>query len=73
MRSRKMKHGIAAFEAVLKRGGLGPEQEQAILFVILRLKQLERLKRASNQDSYDCIADVSEKLFKAFCKLNIKL
>ena len=73
MKSRKMKQCIAGFEAVHKRGDLEPEQEQAIQFVILRLKQLSRLKKASNQETYDCVADISEKLVKAFCKLNIKL
>ena len=73
MKSRKMKQGIASFEAVHKRGGLGPEQDQAIQFVILRLKQLKRLKKVSNQEVFDCVADISEKLVKAFCKLNIKL
>jgi hypothetical protein len=73
MKSRRMKRCVAEFEAVHKRGGLGPEQDQAIQFVVLRLKQLKRLKKASNQDAFDCVADISEKLVKAFCKLNIKL
>ncbi len=70
---RKMKQCIANFKAVHKRGDLGPEREQAIQFVILRLKQLKRLKKASNQETYDCVADISEKLVNAFCKSKIKL
>jgi len=68
-----MKQCIANFKAVHKRGDLGPEREQAIQFVILRLKQLKRLKKASNQETYDCVADISEKLVNAFCKSKIKL
>lgn len=73
MRHRKMKGSIAAFAAVLRRGDLEPEQEQAIEFVILRLKQLGRLKNASNRDSYDCVSEISEKLVSAFCKTKVKL
>ena len=73
MRHRKMKQCIAAFAAVHKRGDLGPEQEQAVESVILRLKQFGRLKNASDRDAYDCIAEISQKLVNAFCKSKVKL
>jgi anti-sigma regulatory factor (Ser/Thr protein kinase) len=66
-----MKACIAALAARRKRGDLRPEQEQAIDFAILRLKQLSRLKKASNSDVYNCVAEISEKLTNAFCKSNV--
>lgn len=70
---RRMKQCIATFKAVHNRSDLEPEQEQAIEFVILRLKQLQRLKKASNQETYDCVAEISKKLMNAFCKSKVKL
>jgi len=60
-------------KAVQQRSGLEPEQEQAIEFVILRLKKLNRLKTATNHEVYDCVAEISEKLVNAFCKSKVKL
>lgn len=68
MSHRKTKQCIAAMQAILKRGGLEPEQELAIRFAILRLKRLSRLKKADNRNVYECVADISEKLVNAFCR-----
>ena len=73
MGHRKMKQSIAELTALLKRGDLGPEQEQAIQFATLRLKQLKRLKKASNQQVFDCVAEISERLVNALCRSNKKL
>lgn len=68
MKNRKMKACIAALVARRKRGDLGPEQEQAIDFAIMRLKQLGRLKKASKSDVYNCVAEISEKLMNGSAK-----
>lgn len=73
MKYKRTKRRIAGIEAVRQRSDLGPEQEQAIEFAILRLKRLNRLKKADNRDAYDCVAEISEKLVNAFCKSKVKL
>lgn len=73
MKNKRTKRCIAHIEAVRQRSDLGPEQEQAIEFVILRLKRLTRLKKAGNRDAYDCAAEISETLVNAFCKSKVKL
>lgn len=67
MKNRKTKACIAAISAARRRGGLEPEQEQALEFAIQRLKRFSRLKKASSWDAYNCVAEISEKLTKAFC------
>lgn len=73
MKQKRTKRCIAEINAVRQRGDLGPEQEQALEFVILRLKRLNRLKKADNRDVYDCVAEISEKLVNAFCKSKVRL
>ena len=73
MKKKRTKRCIAEINAVRQRGDLGPEQEQALEFVILRLKRLNRLKKTDNRDVYDCVADISEKLVNAFCKSKVRL
>ena len=73
MKHKRTKRCIAVIKAVHQRSGLEPEQEQAIEFVILRLKKLNRLKKASNHEVYDCVAEISERLVNAFCKSKGKL
>lgn len=70
---KRTKRCIAEIKAVRQRSGLEPEQEQAIEFVILRLKRLNRLKKATNRDVYECVAEISEKLVSAFCKAKVRL
>jgi hypothetical protein len=67
MQNRKTKACIAAISAARKRGGLRPEQEQALEFAIQRLKKLNRMKQARKSDVYHCVAEISEKLVSAFC------
>jgi len=73
MKHKRTKRCIAEIKAVRQRSDLGPEQEQALEFVISRLKKLNRLKKATNHDSYECVAEISEKLVNAFCKLKVRL
>ena len=73
MKRNRTKRCITAIKAVHRRSDLEPEQEQAIEFVILRLKKLNRLKKASNHEVYDCVAEISERLVNAFCKSKGKL
>jgi hypothetical protein len=73
MKHKRTKRCIAVIKAVHQRSGLEPEQEQAIEFVILRLKKLNRLKKASNHEVYDCVAEISERLVNAFCKSKVEL
>lgn len=73
MKYKRTKRCIAVMKAVQQRSGLEPEQEQAIEFVILRLKKLNRLKTATNHEVYDCVAEISEELVNAFCKSRVKL
>lgn len=73
MRHKRTKRCIAKLQAVRQRGNLGPEQEQTIEFVILRLKQLNRLKKPTNRDIYECVAEISERLVKTFCNSKVKL
>jgi hypothetical protein len=68
MKHRKTKACIAAISAARRRGGLGPEQEQALEFAEQRLKRFSRLKKASSCDAYNCVAEISERLTKAFSK-----
>jgi hypothetical protein len=72
MKNKRTKRCIAQIEAVRQRSDLEPEQEQAIEFVILRLKRLN-LKKADNRNAYDCVAEISEKLVNAFCKSKVRL
>lgn len=73
MTIKRTKRCIAEIKAIRQRGDLGPEQEQAIEFVILRLKRLNRLKKAGNRDVYECAAEISERLVNAFCNSKVKL
>jgi len=73
MHYKRTKRCIAEIKAVRQRSGLGPEQEQAIEFVILRLKKLNRLKKPDNREVYECLAEISERLVNALCKSKVKL
>jgi len=71
MKHRKTKACIAAISAARRRSGLEPEQQQALEFAIQRLKRLSRMKKATNCDVHNCVAEISEKLANAFCKTKV--
>ncbi|HKB68334.1 MAG TPA: hypothetical protein VKC61_20905 [Pyrinomonadaceae bacterium] len=71
MKNRRVKACIASLTAVRVRGGLGPDQEQAIEFAILRLKKLNRLKTVTKIEVFNCVAEISERLAEVFAKSKI--
>lgn len=73
MKYKRTKQSIALINAVRRRGDLEPEQEQALDDVKLRLKKLNRMKKADNRAVYECVAEISERLVNAFCKSKGKL
>lgn len=68
MKDRAVKTCLAQFTALQARNDLEPEQRQAIEAALSRIKQHARKQNPSRAETFRCIREVSEKLFKAFLR-----